>query len=258
MKVNRLFSAGAALALLGAFGASGLQAQEGYSYALKIRAGLTAGDIQKTHFDNKVLGFGAEVKREILGGGRAVTAELTWEYIPGRHHDIYPWNTNPLELDPKFSWDNRKEYGQGFSLRLAYSAPFNVNLLPGFLPELSFEWFAGLGIDRYKVRSQAEWILDFDNASSHTPVAGRYDGGTVVKEGTSFVPGIFGGLKYRVNSDFGLELTVRNFGMHHFDFTPNAYSVGRPPSDQYGKEFLKTDTGTSRGWSLEFAISSKL
>jgi len=270
MKALRVYRAGAMLTLLGAcVGVCGLRAQEGYSYALKTRIGLTAGDMQKTHFDNKVMGFGAEVKREILGGGSAVTAEVTWEFVPGRYYDAYPWATNPLNLDPKFSWDARKEYGQGFSVRVAYSAPFSLNVLPALLPELSFEWFAGLGFDRYKVRSQAEWIFDYNLATTHTPLAGQYDGGTVAEESTALSPGFFGGLKYRINRDFGIELSVRNFGMRTFTFTPGGYSNGYKgqtplPStwqveyEKVGMKGLKTETGTTRGWALEFALAAKL
>jgi len=275
MKVHRIFRAGAAAALLGALAGPGLSAQEAsspYSFALKTRVGLMAGDMRDTHFDNKVLGFGAEAKRDlkdILGIGGAVTAELTWEYIPGRFYENYPWGANPLNLDIKFSWDARKEYGQGFSVRAAYSAPFTLDVLPDFLPSLDFEWFAGLGFDRFKVRSHAEWIFDYNLATSHTPVAGQYDGGTVVEEGAALVPGVFAGLKYRVSKDFGLELSVRNFGMRTFTFTPGAYSnpykgqTSLPTSwqvdfNQVGRNGLKTESGTTRGWSLEFALAAKL
>ncbi|MCL1909076.1 MAG: hypothetical protein FWG12_06895, partial [Holophagaceae bacterium] len=114
------------ITLLAAFlgcGASDLHAQDNspYSYLFKIRAGLTAGDLQEAHHDNKVMGLAAEIKREMFGSGRALTAEVVWEFVPGRHHDVYPWDSNPLDLSPRYSYDNRKEYGAGINLRLGYS-----------------------------------------------------------------------------------------------------------------------------------------
>jgi len=269
MRAHRLYRAGAALALLGAcVGASGLRAQSAspYSYAFKIRAGLTAGDIQKTHFDNKLMGFGAEVKREILGG--AVLAEVTWEYVPGRHRDVYPWDTNPIKvnpnvtnsingtgLDPRYSFDDRKEYGDGINLRLGYSAPFRLNALPSLLPELSFEWFAGLGIDRFKVRSEVKSTFNFANVNN--PIQPNYDGYSFVEESSQLSPGFFAGLKYKITSDFGLELSVRNFGMWHYEFTPATY-FERDPAKYGKKEYGQSKTGTSRGWAMELALTAKL
>jgi len=244
--------------LLGGAGVSGLRAQESnspYSYLFKIRAGLTAGDMQKTHFDNKVMGFAAEVKREMPNIGGALSAELTWEYVPGRHHDIYPWDTNPLNLNPRYSFDNRKEYGQGFNLRLAYSAPMpqvfgswiNDNIAK------DADWFAGIGLDRYKVRSEVKYTLNFTPTTPNPP-RDRYDGGTFVEEGASFVPGFFAGLRYRVTNEIGIELSLRNFGMWHYEFTPAGYYSSDPNDFGTGK----SSTGTTRGWAIEFALTAKL
>jgi len=50
------------------------------------------------------------------------------------------------------------------------------------------------------------------------------------------------------------ELTLRNLGMRHHAFTPGVYfgnyGVGRGAG--------KLETGTSRGWSIEFALSIKI
>jgi hypothetical protein len=254
MRVHGIFRAGAAVALLGALAsAPGLRAQGSsspYSYLFKIRMGLTAGDIQKTHFDNKVMGFGAEVKREMFGGGQALKCELAWEYVPGRHRDVYPWDTNPLNLHPSYSFDDRKEYGQGINLRLAYSAPLTVPYVG-----LDFEWFAGLGLDRFKVRSEVKYTLNFVNTNN--PVLPNYDGGTFVEESSHISPGFFAGLKYRLTPDIGFELSFRNFGMWHYEFTPVSYFEKDPA--KYGKkEYGKSSTGTSRGWAMELALALKL
>jgi len=267
MKINRLFSAGAALALLGAFGASGLQAQGSnspYSYLFKLRAGLTAGDMQKTHFDNKIGGIGFEVRREMFGGGRALTAELCYEYATGRHYDAYPWDTNPVRthdnkpLNPMYSYDDRKEAGTGFNLRFAYSAPFKVP----FFELDGLEWFAGLGIDRFKVRSEVKYTFNFRagqssgtyNSSLGNPEWGDYDGGLFIREESKIVPGVFAGLKCRLNKDVGFELALRNFGMFHLDYVPATYKYnGIPPENERGTG--TSSTGTTRGTALEFAIT---
>jgi len=255
MKALRVYRAGAMLTLLGALGgASGLHAQSAspYSYLFKMRGGLTAGDIQKTHFDNKLIGFGAEIKREILSGGSAVTAEVTWEYVPGRHHDIYPWDTNPLNLPSRArSYENRKEYGQGINIRVAYSAPLTIPFVG-----LNFEWFAGLGIDRFKVRSEVEYTFNYINTNNPTrPDLGNYDGNSFVKESSQFSPGVFAGLKCKLTADFGLEVSCRNFGMWHYEFTPISY-YDKSNFALYGTGISKT--GTSRGWALELALAAKL
>jgi len=256
MKVYRIFRAGAAVALLGALtGAPGLRAQGSsspYSYLFKIRMGLTAGDIQKTHFDNKLVSFGAEVKREIFGGGQALKCELAWEYVPGRHHDIYPWDTNPLNLPNRArSYEDRKEYGQGINLRLAYSAPLTIPYIG-----LDFEWFAGLGLDRFKVRSEVEYTFNYNNTNNPTrPDLGNYDGNSFVKESSQFSPGAFAGVKCKITPDFGLELSCRNFGMWHYEYTPISY-YDKTNYALYGTGMSKT--GSSRGWALELALTAKL
>ena len=231
----------------------GLHAQgsdSAYSYTLKLRLGLTAGDIQKTHFDNKIIALAAEAQRDMPNIGGAVFCELGWEYVPGRHHDIYPWGENPWKLTPRYSFDNRKEYGNGFTVRLGYSAPMLSSLVPGF------NWFAGLGVDRHKVRSEVNYYFNF-TPNTETPAPGQYDGGTFVQEGGSIVPGVFGGLKYRYSDELGFELSLRNFGMWHLDYTPSTYQYNAvPPVDARGTGTSKT--GTTRGFAIEFALTMKI
>jgi hypothetical protein len=259
------------LALIGGSGSSGLQAQEGYSYKLKIRVGLTAGDIVKTHDDNKVMAFAAEVKREMpmLGNGAALFGEVSWEYVPGRHYDAYPWEENPIvpfgpglnywgenKLDPRYTFDDRKEYGQGFSLRLGYCAP-----MPQFGPEIvqnalqKMEWFGGLGFDRHKVRSEVHYTINLTPVTQN-PAAGMYDGGTFEVENATLAPGVFAGIRYAANEDIGFEMSVRNFGMAHYEYTPAAYLTRDP--NQFGGVGATSKTGTSRGWALEFSITAKI
>jgi hypothetical protein len=237
-----------ALLLLGAFGAPGLSAQEGYSYAFKARGGLLAGDLQATHFDNKVLGFGAEVRREMFGGGRGLTLEVAWEYVPGRNYSVMkPVNGDAMDIFSNF--DARKEYGQGFSYKAAYNAP----LRPFSWVPPGIEWFGGLSLDMHSVRTEIEFTLFHPSAPGSWPAGtadgAKYQGDSFVEQGTAMSPGLFGGLRLRLSEGTALELALRNFGMRHHDFTPGIY---------FGSAAGKMESGTSRGWSLEFALAMKI
>jgi hypothetical protein len=247
-------------ALLAAAGAGGplrAQGDSPYSYLFKLRAGLTAGDIQKTHSDNKLGSIGAEVKREMFGQGRALSAELTWEYVTGRHYEVYQWGSNAIldhvgqEIKPRFSFDDRKEYGTGINLRFAYSAPLSV---PFLSTSDDLEWFAGLGIDRFKVRSEVRYTFNFMPNPTENPVWGNYDGNVFLKEESQISPGVFAGLKYKLNKDIGFELSLRNFGMWHMDYVPATYKYNGIPLEAERKTGTTT-TGTTRGFALEFAIA---
>jgi hypothetical protein len=264
--------------LLGAFGSPGLKSDDGpYSYAMKIRTGLMSGDMQKTHFDNKVIGFALEAKRDVhdwLGIRGSLFAEAAWEYVPGRHHDVYPWGTNPgrlkrfdgTDLYIRHSWDNRKEYAQGINLKLGYAAPLPA-IGPGPVADVlgSLDWFAGLGIDRIRVFSEVKYTLVFNSnlTVSGTTTPGTYDGGAFVEEGAQIVPGFFVGLKYKHKEGVGFEVSLRNFGMWHFEYSPPAYHIDYINNfnerSKFGqREFGKESTGTTRGTSIEFAITLKL
>jgi hypothetical protein len=267
VRISKLTHTALLALLLGALGTPCLKAQEGnspYSLAFKIRAGLHTGDMQKAHFDNKVMGFGAEIKREMFGAGQALSAELTWEYVPGRHHDVYPsdkypWFELPLSLDPRFCYDDRKERGQGFNLRLAYSAP-----LPKFGPQVvreiteGWEWFAGLGIDRFKVATEVRYTLK----KRETPSKGLFAGASYVEEASELVPGFFAGIKCKVNNDMKFELSLRNFGMRHYETRTEWYELEASQqtrtSEDYGRNYEISKTSTVRGWALEFAIAARL
>jgi len=279
MKALRVYRAGAMLTLLGALGgASGLYAQGSnspYSCALKIRGGLVAGDMRANHYDNKIMGFGAEVKYDMPGIGGAISAELTYEVVPGRHYDITKWEkdsagrlimTAPLVMEGYWSYDDRKEKGEGFSLRVAYNSPMPVLGSP-LLADITrkMEWFAGLGIDRYKAFSEFEWTLrDQSSDQFKAPYRGGTlpplyvaGGGSFHEEAAAINVGIFAGIKYRINSDLAFEVALRNFGMKHWDFTPGAY-LNFAPGDYVGRNAGKLEAGSNRGTSIEFALSLKL
>jgi hypothetical protein len=272
MKVKRALTF--LTALLSSSGAPGLlQAQEGafpYPISSKIRAGSYAGDIQKARYDNKIMAFGLEVRKSMFGGGRYLSAELAFEYVPGRHHDVMvPDHGVPggLGLDPYWSYDDRKEWGQGWTFRASYYAP-----LPSFGPEIvsnvtkKMEWFAGLGIDRHKASSEFKWTLRDSSSyplNTGTPTPPLYENGgsgAFTENGSDFTIGAFAGLKYRINNDFDFEIGLRNFGMKHWDFTPGTYLKfpDAPKGTYVGASAGKLEVGSTRGWALEFAIAVKL
>jgi len=242
-----------------------LQAQESnspYSYLFKIRAGLTTGDIQTTHFDNKVMGFGLEVRKDnisflpgLFGDGQALSAEIAWEYVPGRMYDARRL-LNGEVLNPADNLDQRKEYGQGFSCKFAYNAPFR------WLPNT--EWFAGVSLDMHTVRTEIDYSIYHPSAPGNPdkypggwpdgfPDADKWQGDARVAQRTALVHGVFGGMRYQLSQGVFGEVTIRNFGMASHDFTPGIYldsSADRIKG--------KMDSGTSRGWSLEFSFSVKI
>jgi len=246
----------APLLLLGALGGAGLSAQEGYSYAFKARGGLLAGDLQTTHFDNKILSLGVEVRREMFGPGQALTAEVAWEYVPGRNYNVM----KPIKgdiLDGFRSGDFRKEYGQGFSYKAAYNSAFKAF---SWMPD-GLEWFGGISLDMHNVRTEIEYTLFHPSAPGNPTLypdtgwaAGildnnKYQGGSFVEQSTTISPGIFGGIRQKLGDGTACELTLRNFGMRHHEYTPGIY---------FGSPAGKLDPGTSRGWSIEFAFSVKI
>jgi hypothetical protein len=229
------------------------------SFDMKIRAGLTTGAIQKDHFDNKAMGFGLATIYP-LGGTKAVTAELSFDLLTGRHHDVLstsgavwvnpanPVTTNgttPYVLNPTYSYDDRKESSQGFSLRLGYT-----DALP-ILDGLS--WQAGLSLDRYKPKSEFKYtFIAVPTPPKVTQADGTlvvpYEGGTFVASDPKLVPGFFVGVKYSFDKEKGLEFNIRNIGAAHYDFTPFTYT---------GKA-ARLDSSTSRGFVFEIALSVKI
>jgi len=231
-----------------------------------------SGDMRVAHYDNKIMGLELEAKRDLkdlLSFGGAVSAGLAFEYVPGRNHDMLDWSnkTGPqqyvvsgLNLHPYWSVSDRREIAQGWNLRLAYWAQ-----MPAFLPTQALrdivsdmEWFAGISIDRYKVRSDFRWTLrdqtglpsaTINDIWNRTPpyYLGGYGANNF--EDTDISPGVFVGLKYRISNDFSFETALRNFGMSTHTWTPGAL---------LRKEAGQMEKGTARGTSVEFAFTVKL
>jgi hypothetical protein len=263
MKAHRLFRTGSALALFSAFAGAQEQSNSPYSVNFKTRAGLIAGDFRDAHYDNKIMGLGVEGRmdlKHLISFGGAISAELIWEYAPGRHHDTIDWSNPGLNLHPYWSVSDRKETAQGWNIRLAYWGE-----MPAFFPSQTLndiisnmEWFVGVGIDRYKVRSDFRWTLRDQTGLPNNTINDiwnnrppYYSGGYGSNhfEDTAISPSVFAGIKYRISNDFGFEVAFRNFGMRTHTWTPGAF---------LGREEGVMESGTTRGTSIEFAFTARL
>jgi hypothetical protein len=277
-------------ALLAISGSQGLQAQNSnsqYKVDFKTRFGMYTGDMQTTHFDNKIIGFGLQVKRELFGPGRAISAEVAWEHVPGRHYDATDYVTNHqnatvdytkgiLALHPWWSFDDRKEAARGFSLLVSYYSKMPTGFSSDILNYVmeNTEWFIGLRIDRYRVFSEYKWTLrDMSNMDeiiwgvtppttpippiygeilpSTSPARFEHNGGHNAghQEGANLTPGLFAGIKHKLNETIAFEFGARYFGMKHWEFTPGAY---------FNEGGFRMKTGSTFGYGLEFALVCKL
>jgi len=296
MKVNRLFSAGAVLALLG--GANGLQAQEygPYKFDVKTRMAMYTGEMRDVNQQNHAFGFGLQCRRELFGPNSSISVEVTWEHIPSMHHDIidYEKHKGPtdhekgiLNLHPVWSFENRKERARGLSLLVGYYSKmptgFGSELLNQIMGDM--EWFAGLRFDRFNVYSEFKWQLrNQDGVTPPVPgttntggtppfyqaevnpsnpstylSGGKGSTGGFHEEGAALVPGAFAGIKYTLNEVISLEFAARYFGRKHWDFTPITYfyKEGDFKPDEKTKGGTLT-TGTTSGYGLELALIWKL
>jgi len=295
---NKLIHMSRAALLLGAVSAHCLQAQEygPYKFDFKSRMALYTGEMRDINQENRLFGFGLQVRRELFGPNSSVSVELTWEHVPSMHHDIIDYAKHSgvdkgngvretdhtkgiLNLHPYWSFEDRKEGARGFSLLVGYYSKmptgFGSELLNQIMGDM--EWFAGLRFDRYNVYSEFKWQLRNQDgldpilpppASSpgtnqippfyHT-VNGVGNGsfGGFHEEGASIVPGAFAGIKYTLNNTISFELGARYFGRKHWEFTPITY---------YNETFVpntKTKggtltTGTTAGYGLEAGLVWKL
>ncbi len=235
-----------------------LQAQDKpITYDVKIHIGLTAGDLQKTHYDNKLIGFAAAAAYS-LGGNRKVIGEVGFDYVPGRGRDTMPtsgaiyhnpgapssqYNGSALWLHPSNSVDHRKEGFQGFSLRGGYSD--KLPFLEGVV------WFAGLSLDRYKVTSEFLGTLNpvyGTPASFKTVSASTYEGWSFQKQSSKLGMGFFAGVGMVLNPNLRTEFTLRNIGAATFDHRPFTYT-GKP---------AETRESTVRGWVFELGLALKI
>ena len=280
MRIPKLMRLACIAALLGGT-TIGLHSQQTdfgpYKVDLKTRLGFYGGDMQQTKFDNKILGFGLQVRREMFGPGRAIAAEITWEHIPSRWNNIIDFKKHNqyndtekqerdgvLAMHPFFSFDARKEAARGISLLVSYHSklPSGTGWDPLDKALENTEWFAGLRFDRYKVYSEFRWRLYNQwgqevlppPAAAPTFQANRvYPGGNGAfhEEGASLLPGAFAGIRHSLGDNFALEIGTRYYGTKHWDMTPGSYF--KEDRTQY-----RIKEGSSYGLGIEFAVVCKL
>jgi len=286
-KLTRL----ACLAALVGAAAPSLSSQQSefgpYKFDMKIRLGFYGGDLQQTKFDNKIMGFGFQARREMFGPGSAIAAEFTWEHIPSRWHDITDYNKhnqynteqdwtdkNLLSLHPFWSFDARKESSRGLSALVSYHQKMpsgtGIDVIDRALDGM--EWYAGLRLDRYNVYSEFRWRLcdQSNQAPILPPPAGApttkpptYNGngakkggeGAFHEEGGNLTPGAFAGIRYSLNENFALECDLRYFGTKHWDMTPGVYF--KTETGGHDTQY-RIKTGTSYGMGIGFALVCKL
>lgn len=248
--------------MLGLVLASALLPLAAQEYDLKVRVGLNAGSIVQDLRDNKALGLAAQATFP-LGASSALTAELGYDYMPGRGKDRIPEragqtlyaqtpggvvttgpNGKPLQvlIDRNLgSRDIARRSFEGFSLRGAYRAA-----LPVFE---GLAWQAGLSLDAYR--------SDNEFGGATRPVYVGNDGKLATIGGESWVEnherkaftvGAFAGLVYQLHPNHKLEFNVRNIGYGLKDFKPFTYT---------GRKGEVVDAN-GRGWVFECALSVKL
>lgn len=252
--------AGLLLALLTA-AAPGL-AQSQPEFALRMRTGATAGSPSKDLSSHSLVGLG--IQGSLPVGPGKVTAELGFDYFPGRGRDatqagpVYinpgaPTTTylgQPLFLRPQESADQRKESLQGFGLRVGYEAAFP--LLEGW------DWHAGVSLDRLKTTSEFSGYavpMYVSNpgtgaVSQALDASGRraYEGWAISRQTTKFHPGAFAGVGTAINPNVRLDFTLRSFGYQHQDYAPFTYT-GRP---------AELSERSRRGLALEIGLALKI
>jgi len=259
-----------------------------YKFDLKVRLGFYGGDLQQTKYDNKIIGFGFQAKREMFGPGHAIAAELSWEHLPSRWHNVINFvkhnqdNTNQdwidkglLSLHPYWSFDGRKEYAKGMSLLLSYHSkmPSGTGWEPLDQVLNNMEWHAGIRFDRYKVLSEFRWrLMDQSGMESIPPPTGTIptpplyvtdpnnpilnqrtigSQGAFHEEASSLTPGAFAGLRQTINPSFAFECGLRYFGTKHWDMTPGPYF-------KEDRTHYRISEGSSYGLGVEFAFVIKL
>lgn len=248
------------LVLASALGLLPLAAQD---YDFKVRVGLNAGSIVQDLRDNKAIGLGAQASFP-LSASSALTAEIGYDYLPGRGRDLVPGmlgqnvfakdaagnivtagpNGAPLQIvidGSNGSKDVRKRGLEGFSLRGGYRAA--LPLMEGLA------WQAGLSLDAYRSDNEFSGVL--------RPVYKAADGKLVRVGGESWVEnrerkafnvGLFAGVAYQLHPNHKLEFNVRNIGYGLKDYRPFT-TTGKP---------AEIVDARGRGWVFECALTVKL
>jgi hypothetical protein len=192
MKAHRLFRAGAAMALLGAF-ASAQEQQEGFFAGLKIRSAAQAAS-REDQLMPVYFGFGIECGHRFGFGN--LSLEAGFMYKAGRHYlvDLTTMENvsndpyDPIDLD--WAVDSRKNQLEGITLRLAYEKPFERFSIKG-------------GVQLGSLKFRQEYLAD---VSSLDGWFGDQYNGVTDKGNLSFSP--FLGVSIPFLSNHFVELNV--------------------------------------------------
>lgn len=231
--------------LLAALGASPLPAQSGKAgpdFEVKVRQGLTMGNLKSDLHDQKVLGLAVEGTFPLAGKGSLVF-QLDYTYLPGGDYDNMPGTTfDGRTLLVTSSADRRKLRLEGFGLRAGYRAPLFADL----------DWQAGLALNRFRATEEVSGTLRPAGVAS-----AQYESLAYTPEKAKITPALFAGVKYRVNDAFSLEANLLGIGFNTVKWQPywytgqNAAPAGAPPVGT-------TTTENRTGFAVEIAIGLRL
>jgi hypothetical protein len=187
---------------MGAVSGISLSAQSGeLTGAIKIKAGVTAGNIADDTHENKLVGFGIGGAWS-LSSRSAVIGELGYTYFPGSDRV----RALPAGFTPTSSSDVRKNILKGVTARVGYRAAIS---------DWGWNWQGGLTIDRFKSVQEAAGNLV--SGSTTEAIA-------ATPESTKVMPGAFLGLHKTIGSDFSFEANFLSFGYSQVEWNPALYT----------------------------------
>ncbi len=260
-------------ALAATFACAALAAADpkGLDFAVKFKAGTTAGNLKDDTHDNKLLGLSFAGSWS-LGDGASFIGELGYSYFGGGEFDAMQrsgtfyynpaspsstYNGNPVTLiivspsgaaNAQGSADARRNKLEGFSARFGYARKFFG----------TWSWQAGLTLDKLKSRQEVAGTLRPVYLAGTTPtpipVPGQptgvyyYEALSATPESSKVNVGAFAGVKTAIGENFSFEINLLSVGYSQVNYVPFTYSGVAAQST----------TSTRRGLGLEFAFGLKL
>lgn len=210
-----------ALGLASGVDLSAQSGDPGLLFAIKVKAGVTSGNVAEDTNANKLVGFGI-AGAWALNSRSAIIGELGYSYFPGEDRV----RALPAGFTPTTSADVRKNILKGITLRGGYRSAIS---------SWGWDWQGGLSIDRFKSRQQA---------------AGQIQSGTTIEsiaatpESVKVMPGAFLGLHKAIGSDFTFEANMLSFGYSQVEWNPSLYT-GKPAA---------ATSRNRRGMALEVSL----
>ena len=217
-------------------------AAAGPSFEVKVRQGMTTGNLKTELHNQKLMGLGVEGSLPLFGAGSLVL-QFDYTYLPGGDYDNMPATTfDGRTLSASSTADRRKLRMEGFGLRAAYRAPLFANT----------EWHAGLAMNRFKATEEVSGTIRPAGTTSAS-----YESLMYTPESTKVVPAFFVGLKYRFNDVFSIEGNAMGLGINTVKWQPYWYT-GQNTAPA-GQPFVGTKkTETKNGFAVELAIGLRL